>query len=154
MTSKSQAKEFYVEAIIDKRINLKGQVEYLIKWEDYAIEDATWEPIENIMELKPLLEQYEKTKANLQSANSNSTNIQEDLKMEEILECLEEEKIPLKILSIKMYEKKLICLCEFAESSTGIVPDPSYVPNSILREKYPKILIDFYESKIKFVNRK
>ena len=154
MTSNCQAKEFYVEAILDKRVNLKGQVEYLIKWEDYSIEDATWEPIQNINDLKPLLEQYEKSKAIIQSANTNNNYVQENLLMEEILEFLDEDKIPLKILSMKMFENKLLCLCEFSESSTGIVPDPCYVPSTFLREKNAKILIDFYESKIKFVNRK
>jgi len=151
MTSKSQAKEFYVEAIIDKRVNLKGQEEYLVKWEDYSIEDATWEPLENILVLKPLLEQYEKSKANSLSGNNN---IQEDLQTEEILNFLNEDQIPLKVLSIKRLENQLLCLCEFSESSTGIVPDPCYVLSAVLRERCPKLLIDFYESKIKFVNRK
>lgn len=147
MTSKNQINnnKFYVEAILDQRINLKGQIEYLIKWEDYAIEDATWEPSENLQEVKPLLEQFEKSKF-----NSNK----EDFQMEEILDFLEEDRIPLKVLSIRMLENKLLCLCEFSESSTGIVPDACYVPNSVLREKFPKILIDYYESKITFVNRK
>lgn len=154
MTSKSEAKEFYVEAIIDKRVNLKGQVEYLIKWEDFPIEDSTWEPIENILELKPLLEQYEKSKTQIQSANNNINEQEDNLHTEEILEYLDEDRIPSKVLSIKMHDNHLLCRCEFAESSTGIVPDPCYVPSAILRQRFPKILIDFYESKIKFVNKK
>ncbi len=150
MSSNIQQKEFFVEAIIDKRMNIKGHVEYLVKWEDYAVEDSTWEPLENILNLKPLLEEYEKLKISSMTQN----NISEDIQMEEILYDLEEDRIPVKVLSVKMYNNILICLCEFSESSTGIIPDPCYVHNSIIREKFPKILIDFYETKIKFINKK
>jgi len=152
MSTKNQAKEFFVEAIIDKRVNLKGQVEYLIKWEDYSIEDATWEPLENVFNLKALFEEFEKKRSKLNTTENNINK--ESFQTEEILEFLSEDKIPSKVLSVKMFENKLICLCEFSESSTGIIPDPCYIPSSILRENHPKILIDYYETKIRFVNKK
>ncbi|ETN78175.1 chromo' (CHRromatin Organization MOdifier) domain protein [Necator americanus] len=35
--------EFIVEKILGKRIR-SGEVEYLIKWEGYGVNDCTWEP--------------------------------------------------------------------------------------------------------------
>ena len=41
--------EYEVEAILNKRINRVGKIEYLIKWLGYDHKDNTWEPDENIM---------------------------------------------------------------------------------------------------------
>ena len=41
--------EYEVEAILNKRINRVGKIEYLIKWLGYGHKDNTWEPDENIM---------------------------------------------------------------------------------------------------------
>ena len=49
--------------------------------------------------------------------------------------------------------KKILCLVKFKERADGTVIEDSYVPSIILREYYPKILIKFYESKIKFVDK-
>lgn len=41
--------EYYVETIKDSRFNSKtGEFEYLIKWENYADKDNTWEPESNL----------------------------------------------------------------------------------------------------------
>ncbi|KAH7373192.1 hypothetical protein KP509_17G043600 [Ceratopteris richardii] len=40
-------KEFEVEHVLDSRIS-QGRLEYLIHWKEYAINDHTWEPIENL----------------------------------------------------------------------------------------------------------
>eukprot|EP00761_Pharyngomonas_kirbyi_P013899 gb/GECH01013928.1/.p1 GENE.gb/GECH01013928.1/~~gb/GECH01013928.1/.p1 ORF type:complete len:278 (+),score=55.11 gb/GECH01013928.1/:1-834(+) len=53
--------EYVVETIIDKR-SLRGQEQYLIKWEDYAYKDCTWEPTENLENLKDQLDKFNKEK--------------------------------------------------------------------------------------------
>jgi hypothetical protein len=46
-------KEFEVEEILNKR-KRKKKIEYLVKWKGYPLHDATWEPFENVKDLKAL----------------------------------------------------------------------------------------------------
>ena len=43
--------EYAAEYIIEKR-EQKGKVEFLVKWHGYSIEESTWEPIENIIDVR------------------------------------------------------------------------------------------------------
>ena len=52
--------EYVVEQILDKRI-IRGKTQYLIKWKDYPMYDATWEPIENLDNCQSLLRIFEST---------------------------------------------------------------------------------------------
>jgi len=65
-----------------------------------------------------------------------------------------EDNIPKKINSVKKFEGELFSLVEWEERSDGLTPDPAYIPSLLLRKLNPKLLIQFYESKIKFVNKK
>ena len=62
--------------------------------------------------------------------------------------------IPEKVLTVKIYEKSLCCLVSWRLRPNGIVPEPSYVLSEFLKEKFPNPLIEFYESKIHFFNKK
>ena len=46
--------EYYVEEVLDKRI-FNGKVEYLIKWEGWSQQDSTWEPIDNLQNIKNII---------------------------------------------------------------------------------------------------
>ena len=52
--------EWQVEQILEERIR-DGRREYLVKWEGYASEDNTWEPLENLDHCKTLLNQFLKS---------------------------------------------------------------------------------------------
>ena len=39
---------YYAEAIVGERLGGNGRSEYLVKWEGYPTDDATWEPRENV----------------------------------------------------------------------------------------------------------
>ncbi len=147
MSKNDHIQEYVVESILDKRFDSKGDAEYLIKWEDYPKEEATWEPSENVQCVKNLLEQFEK----------NLVKKQQEEKEKEISKIIFEhlqDSTPSKILSVKTRKNQIVCFCEFEQESTGITRDPCYIPSKFLKEHFPKILIDYYESKIWFIQRK
>jgi hypothetical protein len=39
---------FFVERVIKMRVNKKGKEEFLVKWVGYPLNEATWEPFENL----------------------------------------------------------------------------------------------------------
>ena len=49
---------YIVEKILQKK-KFKGVYKYLIKWEGYPDEQNTWEPIENLIGVKDLLDEFE-----------------------------------------------------------------------------------------------
>lgn len=68
-----------------------------------------------------------------------------------------EEDIPLKILSSKQNikdPKDLLCLVEWEKRKDGTKPTNSQVRNSLIKQKYPYILLDYYESQLTFSNKK
>lgn len=140
--------EFFVQSILDKRINLHGQVEYLIQWEGFPIEDSTWEPMDNVACIQDMIDQYEK-KINREREKANKENDLIQMTRETLNDC-----IPSKILSVKLHKNSILCFCEFEEASNGITQDPCYIPSRVLRDICPKVLVDYYESKIWFVNKK
>ena len=46
---------------------------------------------------------------------------------------------------------EIICFVEFEQKSDGTIKENSWIPSSIIKKEFPKILIKFYETKIKFV---
>ena len=48
--------EYEVESVLDHRTQ-DDQIEYLVKWKGFSVEDNTWEPIENLSD-SVALEQY------------------------------------------------------------------------------------------------
>ncbi len=143
MSKSIQTQEYMVEAILDKRINNRGQPEYLIKWEDYPEEDSTWEPAENVQAVKSLLDQFEKKEKE-----------QKQKEAVKIIWDILQESVPAKILSVNLRNDEICCFCEFEQESNGITKDPCYIPSMFLKEFFPQILINYYESKVWFVNRK
>ncbi|EDN09807.1 hypothetical protein HCAG_06974 [Histoplasma mississippiense (nom. inval.)] len=55
--------EYFVEAILDKRLH-RNKEQYLVKWEGYPNTENTWEPPENLLNSRNLLEEYEKVNRN------------------------------------------------------------------------------------------
>lgn len=55
----SQDEDVYeVEKILEKRLVGK-RLQYLVKWEGYGIEQATWEPVSNLSNVKNIVKEFE-----------------------------------------------------------------------------------------------
>ena len=54
-----QTQEYYnVESILEKK-KVGKKTYYLVKWEGYSKEEATWEPITNLRNVKDMVKQFE-----------------------------------------------------------------------------------------------
>ena len=74
---------FYeVEKIVDKRTNVYGLVEYLVKWKGYPSSENTWEPKTNIDENTDLIKFNKDNKSEINKkydlSRLNNTDIKED----------------------------------------------------------------------------
>ena len=57
---------YVVESILDSRFvptkrknaSNAGKFEYLVKWQGWAIADATWEPVSNLKTVQAMLDEY------------------------------------------------------------------------------------------------
>ena len=66
-----------------------GVWKYKVKWEEYTEEECTWEPRENLKNVKYLIEEFEeknkeKTKSENQSLLKNKTNRKNSLKYDDV----------------------------------------------------------------------
>jgi hypothetical protein len=68
-----------------------------------------------------------------------------------VINNLDADQVPRIVVTAKMINNNLYCLVKFRERTDGYIHPDAYVPSLILADKYPSILIDFYESKIKFI---
>lgn len=171
--------EYYVEKVLDKKI-IDDEQRYLIKWEGWPMESSTWEPIENLGNIKNLIDEFEKTRKDKspgnilknekfedikksmnsyqipkKKLNSNDNKFNRDIKQETGIMLDIGINVPQEIISCKNHpEHKILCLVKFKERNDGTTISDAYVPSFILKMVSPKILIKFYESKIQFVNKK
>ena len=64
-----------------------------------------------------------------------------------------ESDVPLKIINAKILDDSDVninCLIKWKPREDSYVPGPEWISSKILKRKYPDILFDFYESRIKF----
>lgn len=62
-TDDEESREYIIEKILDKKIDSKGFVRYLVKWQGYSSKDNSWEPIENLAECDKAMQEYEISRA-------------------------------------------------------------------------------------------
>jgi len=207
--------EYLVEKILDKKV-VDGEVQYLIKWDGWSLDHSTWEPIENLKNIKDLIESFEskpheskeketkrkvgrpssKKKLEMQEVSREreiyhsenlfsekskeketyhpEKNLSEqlteikDYKNKQISRTKEIEKSNLEIDYVELLKENvpdevtgvkkdnnngILCMVKFKVRTDGLHKDNVYIPSNILKEMYPKVLIKFYESKIKFIDK-
>ena len=188
--------DFYnIERILDRR-KINGKFEYKIKWEGYPMNQSTWEPMENLITAKELVDEYDKqypftndmlnkktkrikkmsakkpvkkaakkeNEPQIQEKNENEPQKEEE-KPEQI--NLEENPInndtniqndPIrkyniddslkKVTTVRKRDNKLMAVV-VKMNELGMTNEIEIETNS-LKYDNPWILLDFYESKIKF----
>lgn len=259
MSSDKGSEEYEVERILDKK-KMGGVWKYQIKWLGYSLDECTWEPKENLINVEDLLDEFEndwltknkptkekssgvkKTKSELSESpifleNESEKNAEENLLkkkrkqvegipgkklvdeyenipmfVSQVLEAedstkddeenktkskmkspkklikekknkspkkiknsdlissnsnahiliSDEEPIPTdanleKVDKIKRIitakqgaNKEVLCLVEWMPRSNGAKPPDSFLSHLIVRKDAPQLLLDFYESRLKF----
>ena len=188
--------DFYnIEKILDRR-KINGKLEYKIKWEGYPMNQSTWEPMENLITAKELVDEYDKqypftndmlnkktkrikkmsAKKPVKKAakKENEPQIQEKTENEPQKEEEKPEQINLeenqinndiniqndpirkyniddslkKVTTVRKRDNKLMAVV-VKMNELGMTNEIEIEPNS-LKYDNPWILLDFYESKIKF----
>jgi hypothetical protein len=218
---------YEVEKIVGKKMNSKGQPEYLVKWVGYPSSANTWEPVKHLKNCLDDIEKYEKktkpcekakkhiakrtegsassgkrTKKAKQAketkktkkANDNNNLPSEDSSEPSEIE-LEEEKshvtesesvseeevqkekssdvkdsstchdtatsctskdvgnidcdVPKKIkMATYLSENSINCLIDWNPRYDGTVPKSSWYSSQVVKEKYPSLLFQYYESRM------
>ena len=119
------------DSIIKKGEDDKGNIYYKIKWKDLPKEEASYEPIENLSEIKNEMKEYD-------------TNY--------FLSIKEIEVNPIKVNFIKKFEGQFFCNVLFEKIDKNEKNENNkpfianlYIKYSNLRKVYPKLLINYFE---------
>lgn len=162
---------YNVAKILDKK-EIKGKQFYLIEWEGFSLEEATWEPYQNIKEnCLDMIKEFEKKvkiKKEQQTFEKNSKEIKNStLENDKIYfrkkisfnekffqqGSLQTQDIPKSIIFVRRdTNKNLLCAVEWHIRKDGFKPNPSFCSNEEIKSYDPKILIDYYEKKLRFLN--
>ena len=239
------SQKYNVDEILDKK--KENGIKYLIKWEGYREEEASWEPIENLFGILEMIEEFEQnhtkkssdtdyspgnkksekqtanqknfynkclqqnkpiltetyrtvinnidnkskqlnTQTNLSKSNMSSNlngsiltdisnrkdsnqadlNINNINKSEPITNINHIEQAtasilinqnpngdtPIKIINSKLINNEISCFIEWKVRANGVIPENSYVNIDYMRDYYNMLLLDYLESKIKYINKK
>ncbi len=63
--------EYEVEDIVDKKIE-KGKPVYLVKWKGFSLDDATWEPLQNLANSSKIIKNFESKHENDDKSSTKS----------------------------------------------------------------------------------
>jgi len=134
--------DYSVEKVVDKRVGLKGKVEYLIKWEGYGDEDNTWEPKENL-DCKELIEIYEKKKRKSGAGAGGETASKKKKWDDDKPRGFDQNLEPERIIGATDVSGELMYLIKWEGSR-----EADLVPAKEANVKYPQTVIKFYEDRM------
>ena len=130
-SSASNSRILRFDSILKKGEDDKGNIYYKIKWKDLPKEEASYEPMENLFEIKNEMKEYD-------------TNY--------FLSIKEIEVNPIKVNFIKKFQGQFYCNVLFekierkerSENNKPFIAN-LYIKYNNLRKIYPKLLINYFE---------
>jgi hypothetical protein len=157
---------FEVERICARKVE-NGVIKYNVKWEGWPESTNTWEPIGHLLTVRELVIKYELALGNgkiytlcleipeelREEVDKVIANDDKDSEgsFEDPYGSLDYQDVPQKILRMENRNDEFLALVEWAvRKNSGIKPISSYVERYVLRKKKPLLLIDYYESKMKW----
>lgn len=135
--------EFVVEQVLDRKFD-SGSPLYKVKWLGYPLSQCTWEPVEHLSNVPEMVAEYEA--AHKQDATANA---QVQAEVPKIYGSLEKD-LPVRVMAGRKAEGKVACTVEWEKRPDGVKPLPSAVMSDELKDRFPDLLLDFYESKLIF----
>jgi len=169
--------EYVVEAIMDKRME-DGQPKYLVKWKDWPHSSNTWEPVSNLTGCPELLKEFERTfkvkgsdgpppkkkeKKNAvvkEEPNGDSSVYDSDVEEAtesksnsidvDVLEECPADREAEELLGVVPINNIMTYLVKWKPKKAGAVgeADMNLVKGDIFKERYPNVVIEFYEKHI------
>ena len=134
---------YLVDRIIDKRKH-KGKVQYKVKWEGYSLDEATWEPLEHLANVKDMVKDFlnnkRRGKAKECCEGNANTNVNTHAHAKDV-----------KYLKVVSVNRDMKAKVEIEDDEGRRIKE---MDTKVLREVCPVILIDFYETKLKFTDKK
>jgi hypothetical protein len=147
---------FEVERICGKKEE-QGKTLYNVKWLGWDTSTNTWEPIEKLLNVKHLVREYEQSTNNKGIINFNKDFFIES-ESDEINSSLYEDvrgdfktDIPLMIRKLEHDGIRYLATVEWCVRKNGIKPTNTKIDRDIIKFKVPKLLIEYYEKKIRWL---
>ena len=165
----SNKNDYYtVDEIINRR-KVNGKYEYLIKWKGYAVQN-TWEPFQNLQSIKDVIKEYDelyetkkkkknqiknrktflrhkRKKTNDNKENKNKKDLNKERDGYDIPYIIVDDTIE-KILNVSKEDGDFIA--EFLKKDINGDIIKEKMKTKELKKINPWVLINFYESKIRF----
>lgn len=174
--SKTKETLFSVANILKKKI-MNGKPYYYIEWEGYPLSEATWEPLKNLQHCIDLVNDFEQklNKSSPLKKVEKKKKIKKvswkDIREASIIKLRKAAKLKFndeffiygsfkegdkakRIIFAKKDEKnkRLLCAVEWEKRDHGFQPKSTFYSNDEIKKYDPKILVDYYESKLQFLN--
>ena len=125
---------YEVEKIVDKRTNVYGLVEYLVKWKNYPPSENTWEPKKNLKKLDYMIKEYENGMGEKYVKKMKKGSLKNEI-----------PDIPKKVIEMKKINDVCYCKIKWRKRRNNNNPTPSYVKYDTIKEKFPFLLLDYIE---------
>ena len=151
---------YTVEEVIGRR-KKKGKYGCLIKRKDYSINESTWEPMDNLYFIKELIDEYDKSYETKNSKKKKKGEKKEINKSKKKMILSNQEtknnnfpfymvdKSIVKIDGIRDEKGILYAFVEIKQDDGIIQRDKIEIEE--LKMNNPWLLIDYYESRAKFI---